>query len=154
MRATLATLVLASLSVPAVAAEWTRVTTAADGTSVYIGEVSGSPAKPVVWIKLDYKTKHLTEADRKKRIVAEQLAERGLLACGGISPTCVPGEDEETQALQLWAINCVGRTLSIRSTVIYNATGRVLRSSGDRPTPTALIVPDTIADNVSRAICL
>ena len=148
------TIVLASMAVPALAADWIRVATAADGTSVYVGKVSGSQAGPVVWVKLDYRTKVLTEADRKKRVVAEQLAERGMLACGGnISPFCVPGQDDEAEALQLWELNCSAQSLSIRSTVVYNASGGVLRSNGGTPTPPTIIVPDSIAYEVSKAIC-
>jgi hypothetical protein len=132
---------------------WHLATRAADGTSVFIREPTGSNSERLVWVKLDYSTKTLTAEDRRKREVEKQLAERGLLACGGrISPFCSPGQDEPRETIQQWAVRCKERTMSIRSTTVYDARGQVIQS-GSGPTKFTQIVPDTIAEGVADKVC-
>lgn len=140
-------------AVPSLAAEWHKVVTAADGTTVFVGPVQGQPRAPVFWVKLDYSTKTVTAPDRERQRRAEELAARGMLACGNVpSFFCAVEEDNPAEAVQQWSIQCADRSLSVLATSVYNASGRVIRSS-KAPTPRSTIVPDSIADAVAERVC-
>lgn len=151
-------LIALTASHESIAADWLEIGRATNGTTVLLDleSLQQSAEGVKLWVKLDYSTKVVTEADRKRAQVAEDLAKRGMLACNGRrSPLCQPGDDTATESRALWRIDCAERSLTILSSTTFGSDGRVLRSQTAREAEANLghIVPDTIADAVSAKVC-
>lgn len=145
-----------TVSGESIAADWLDIGRAEDGTIVLLDLNSMRRLSTGVqlWVKLDYRTKSQTEADRKRARVAQQLADRGMLACNGRrSPFCQPGDNRETELRALWRIECAERSLTILSSTVYGSDGRVLRTETVAAPPATPIVPDTIAESVLGRVC-